>query len=294
LSCALAFVLQAQVFAGETAERFLSSLHVAISGERMTLVWAAPAPELKNVKEFDVKIFAHNADKKALSIKAKERNAPNREITATANKDGVITIAISDKDKTIDFSQLSSGVALTFLAANEGEWKAANFKELLHHETEQVQLLLLHPLAEMGVTIESAPDFPVAMALATTGFSEGDAQTATKVDDLIKKFNAGDDAARTQAASDLRKLYPFAIQHINKLADDAGNDQLQKCLKGVIAAHPAISAWRSYVETNKLHEDRKYLLAILKDVPLFKASARARLALLYGKDYGDDPAAWPK
>jgi hypothetical protein len=145
----------------------------------------------------------------------------------------------------------------------------------------------------MGVTLEPAPDYPVVMALATTGFSEGDQKTAEKVDELIKKLSEGGEAAR-ETTKELIKLFPLAITHITQAAAKAENPEIKNMLEQVVAAHPTIAAWRPYVEKNKLHEDRKYLLGIMSDAPFFKAAARARLAILFGKDYGAEVADWPK
>ena len=296
LGLVLSLCLSAQLFAGEetTKDKFLAPLHIGLSGNHMTLSWSgSPSPDVNNVKDLDVKIFAYHVERKALSLKTKESSAPNRELSVTANKDGVIAIDITDGDKTIDFTQTAGGVSLTFFAANKGSWKAADFKQLLRREAEQVQVLLLRPLSEMGVSIEPSQDFPVVMALATTGFSEGDAKTAEKVDDLIKKLSAGGEAAK-ETTRELIKLFPLAITHITQAADKAENPEVKTALQQVIAAHPTIAAWRPYVEKNKLHEDRKYLLSIMADVPHFKAAARARLAILFGKDYGAEVADWPK
>src|SRR5437762_12309020 len=94
LSCVVFLFIHGWVWAGEPAdEKFLGSMHLALNGERMSLIWTGPSPDIKNVKSFDVKIFANNPEKKALSFKAKERNAPKRDISATATKDGAVSLA---------------------------------------------------------------------------------------------------------------------------------------------------------------------------------------------------------
>jgi hypothetical protein len=68
--------------------------------------------------------------------------------------------------------------------------------------------------------------------------------------------------------------------------------ELKSRLETVASAYPQMVLAREFVLIEKLQEDRAYLLDLLAD-PDYKAGARARLTELYGKDYGEDRAAWP-
>lgn len=170
---------------------------------------------------------------------------------------------------------------------------AENFLELLRKETQKVQTLFLRPLAELGLEPPMSPYLPVAMTLACSGFSAPAPEIAQRADALIAKLGAEDMDVREKATQELIELFPQAIQHLMQARDRTEDAEVRARLSKVAGAHPTIAKARPVVEALKLHEDKAYLLNILKTVPLLKAPARARLAQLYGKDYGEDPGAWP-
>ncbi|MBI3828764.1 MAG: hypothetical protein HY291_04565 [Planctomycetes bacterium] len=169
-----------------------------------------------------------------------------------------------------------------------------NLDALLKSEPGRVQVLFLRAFTDLGVQVAPYKFLPTAMAGAASGFGAAAPEHAKKADELIAKLNSEDAAEREGATADLIRHFPRAVKHIKDIAAKTENAEVKARLAKVVAAHHGIAKILPWVEQQKLHEDRAYLLDMLATVPFFKASARARLAELCGKDYGDDPAAWPK
>ncbi|MCW8133482.1 MAG: hypothetical protein KIS92_24270 [Planctomycetota bacterium] len=170
---------------------------------------------------------------------------------------------------------------------------AAAFEGLLKEAPDKLQIHLLRQLADVGITLPPSRFLPVCMAAATSGFGASSPEAAKQADELIAKLSAEKPEDRDAATGALIRLYPFAVRKLSAAADSAENADVKARLAKVVAAHPGIAKALPWVEAQKLHEDRAYLREILARVPFFKAAARQRLAELYGKDYGDDAAAWP-
>lgn len=203
------------------------------------------------------------------------RNAEDRAVRYLQDPKGAATLVVMDDEKPVEFT-------------------AANFTDLLRKHPAQTQVKLLRPLSEAGIALPMHPLLPPVMAAATTGFGEAAAEHAAQADALIAKLADADAAVAEEATGALVKLYPFAVQHVRAAEAKAENAKTKRRLQVVIAAHPTITQAMPFVEAKKLHEDKAYLLDLLANVPFFRKSARARLAVLYGKDYGDDAANWPK
>jgi len=184
-------------------------------------------------------------------------------------------------------------VSLTSVLGDEVESLVAkNFTELLKKHPGKVQVLLFQSLRAFGPNEPLSPWLPPVMALACTGFGPAPAEIVKKADALIAQLGSDDPITREQATRDLIKLYPQAVHHVSQAAEKSEDAEVKMRLGQVLAAHPTIARTRDYVVKNKLHEDKTYLREILGGVPFFKAAARERLTQLYGKDHGDDPAAW--
>ena len=140
-----------------------------------------------------------------------------------------------------------------------------------------------------------APDrcLPEVMAAATSGFGAAAPEIAREADGWIKKLADKDVEVRDKAGESLAWLYLRAIRHIEDALAVVTDPEARGRLRFVIGSRPDIRDAVAYVKAAGLHEDRAYLLDVLGRVPSYRACARARLAELCGKDYGDDPSAWP-
>jgi len=171
---------------------------------------------------------------------------------------------------------------------------APDFASLLRQEPSKVQTLLFRPLGALGIEPPLNPYYPPVMAAACTAFSAPVPEVAQKADALIKKLADDDMEVREKATQELTEIFPLAIRYLTEAAEKAEDPETKMRLRKVVASHPALPKAKAYVVEKKLHEDKAYLAEILATVPFYKAAARARLAELYGKDYGDDPKAWPE
>lgn len=169
-----------------------------------------------------------------------------------------------------------------------------NLDALLKSEPGRVQVIFLRAFTDLGVRLAPYKFLPTAMASATSGFGAAAPEHAKKADELIAQLSSEKAEDRDAATTDLIRHFPLAVKHIKDVAEKTENTEGKARLAKVIAAHPGIVKILPWVEAQKLHKDRAYLLDLLANVPFFKASARARLTEVCGKDFGDDPAAWPK
>ena len=207
-------------------------------------------------------------------------------------------LQIEFRDKSANFKIEQKPDGTTTLDARRGsqeiDLKAASFIALLKSDADKAQIFFLRPLADLGITLPPHRYLPPVMAVATGAFDPPPPEVAKKADELIAALAADDMDVRENACRELIALFPRAIFHISQAVEKAQDAEVKACLNSVVAAHPGIAKARAFVEKEKLHENREYLLDLLANVPFFKAAARARLAVLLGKDYGDDAAQWPK
>ncbi|MCZ7645109.1 MAG: hypothetical protein M5U26_07465 [Planctomycetota bacterium] len=169
-----------------------------------------------------------------------------------------------------------------------------DFVDLVKKQADQAQVRVLRPLTDLGLRIAPDPYLPPVMAVATSAFSAPAAELAAQVEAQLVKLRSDDNDEREAATLALVRLYPVAIHMLDRALERAEDMEVKLRLQRVAAAHPTIKALKAYVEEKKLQDDETYLLDLFANVPFFKAAARARLAALYGKDYGDDPETWPK
>lgn len=159
-----------------------------------------------------------------------------------------------------------------------------NMDALLKSAPDKVQIHFLHPLADLGIVFPPSPYLPTVMAAATSGFGAAAPKIAKHADKWITKLNSDDGDAREEATRELIQLFPLAVRHILKAAEQAKDPESKARLSKASGAHPNIAKALAYVEKEKLHENRAYLLDIMAHVPFFKTAARTRLAELHGKD----------
>jgi hypothetical protein len=171
---------------------------------------------------------------------------------------------------------------------------AENFAALLRREPNLVQGAFFRPLGKLGIAPPLNRHLPPVMAAATSGCAPPAAEVKARIDALMPRLGAEDMETREKATQELIELFPLAAQYVTDAAAHAEDPEVRMRLNRAVAAHPTIAKARAYVEENKLHQDRAYLLDILANVPFLRPAARARLAVLYGKDYGDDPQSWPR
>jgi hypothetical protein len=169
-----------------------------------------------------------------------------------------------------------------------------NLDALLKFEPGRVQVLFLRAFTDLGVRLAPYKFLPTAMASATSGFGAAAPEHAKKAEELIAKLSSEKAEDRDAATTDLIRHFPLAVKHIKDAAEKTADPEVKARLAKVIAAHPGIAKILPWVKEQKLHEDRAYLIDLLENVPFFKASARARLTEVCGKDFGDDPAEWRK
>ncbi len=263
--------------AEEPAPSILNALHLEIVNEHLTASWTGASPGTTS-KNFEFRAFIHNPDKHFLNVKVVEKEAPHRQLNLVS-KDGDIqelTLTTLDAKEVLSLTQNENGASLAPLG-NSPPFHAGSFRDLMRQNTGPVQSGLLHPLAELGVTIELSPDLPVVMALAASGYSAADPAIVAKINALLPQLTDKDEVVSSKAKADLNKLFPLAIKHLTGLAKSTTDAALKAQLESMIAAHPGIAKAREYVEKNQLQNKRDYLKSIVDGVPLLKDAAAMRL-----------------
>jgi len=235
---------------------------------------------------------------KVRKVELKEGMA--REFSLAADPDGQLTLKI--------FSGTAAHAALLVQTPKDGIrlmivrgynplvlfLRAKSFDDLLKQAPDQIQLGFIRPLAEIGIQMPPSPNLPAVMARATSGYSDPPFEIARQVAPAIRQLSLDDADARDAATLDLIKLFPLAVKQITDAAASTPDRETELRLRRVIAAHPGIAKFKEYVEAEKLQENKAYLLDLFTNVKFFKESARQRLIAVYGHDYGNDPANWPR
>ncbi|MBE7466198.1 MAG: hypothetical protein HS116_22205 [Planctomycetes bacterium] len=187
------------------------------------------------------------------------------------------------------------GQGLTLVTEGQEErFEAPDFQTLLMRDTARVQVNLLRPFTDAGIGLAPNAYWPPAMAIAVTGFAPPAPELAPRLEALIQRLQSEKGEDRDAATAELIKLYPLGVKFLDDAAAKADAPESKIRLQRVLAAHPTIQQLKPWVAEQKLHENRAYLMDLFVNAPLFKTAVRVRLAELLGKDYGDDPAAWPK
>jgi hypothetical protein len=233
--------------------------------------------------EFTVKLVEKVGDGRLLSVEDDEQTGLTVRLSNPAAKTSLLLV------------QSTQGpVSLVCFRGKESTVVGAeDFATLLRQEPSKVQTLVFRPLRALGIEPPLNPYYPPVMAAACTAFSPPAAETTQKVDALIKKLADDDMDVRDKATQDLTELFPLAIRYVSEAAEKTQDPEAKTRLQRVVAAHPGIGKAKAYALEHKLHEDKAYLLEIMGSAPFFKTAARVRLSELYGKDFGEDPRAWP-
>jgi hypothetical protein len=242
-------------------------------------------------------VFANiGADDSGQFVALRELKGPNRKLIIRVDPILGLSVGFITSPFNVAFSQMPGGPATLSVRMRDASTiscAAADFESLLKAHADKLQIYFLRPLADMGVQIAPHKYLPPVMAAATVGYSRPPPDLAKQATDLIAKLSAEKPEDRDAAAADLTKLYPRAIFTILE-AEKTAEGEVKARLQKVIAAHPGIAKARAFVEKEKLHEDRAYIIDIFATVPFFKDAAHARLITLYHNvDYGDDPKSWP-
>jgi hypothetical protein len=233
-----------------------------------------------------------------LDFSIAEKVRPKRKLTLAYKYECELSLRleISESKQLCDLRQEKNGHIFLDLTRDgkRTSYEAPTFDALLKQAPDQIQLGFIRPLAEIGIQMPTTPYLPVVMARATSGYADAAPEIGAQVAADIRKLSLDDADARDAATLALIKLFPLAVKQIAD-AEAAMPDQEAKLrLQRVIAAHPGIAKFKTYVETEKLQDNKAYLLDLFANVKFFKQSAHQRLIALYGNDYGDDPANWPK
>lgn len=233
----------------------------------------------------------------SVALRLVEREGARRTLDLEEAPDRGLSLRLDDPEAGVSFILMTFADGRVSFVGRAGVTASAlseaNFATLLWTAPEELSTHLLRPLAQLGLSL--APDrcLPEAMAAATSGFGAAAPETAREADAWIARLSEDEVEAREEASTALHALFPRAIRHLEDALARATDAEVQDRLRAVIAARPDIAAALAYVKETRLHEDHAYLLEILGRVPSCRASARTRLAELYGSDFGDDPSAWP-
>jgi hypothetical protein len=234
--------------------------------------------------EFALKLIEKTGDGRILCFENDEQTGLTIRFANTATKTSLLLVQSAQGPVSL----------VSFQGKEATVVSAPDFATLLRQEPSKVQTLFFRPLRALGLEPPLNPYYPPVMAAACTAFSAPAPEIARKAEALIKKLADDDMEVREKATQELSELFPLAIRRLTEAAGKAEDPEVQMRLRKVVASHPGIPKAKAYVEEKKLHEDKAYLTEIFATVPFFRAAARARLAELYGKDYGDDPQAWPE
>lgn len=240
---------------------------------------------------------SYDPDKKILVLHLAEKAGGERMFAIETQAQGGMSIRIENRSKGLSVV-LAQGAAgqVAFVATLNGQLTTlgeVSFGALMRKNPDTVQNLFLHPLADMGIVLGPSPELPAVMAAAISGFSAPASETARRVGVLLKDVGDEDMETRQKATAALIDIFPLAIRQVTQASEKTGDAEVTMRLRRVLAAHPGIARALPFVKEKRLHTNREYLLEIMAQAPFFKAAARARLAELCGKDYGDDAAAWP-
>ena len=241
-------------------------------------------------------VYELNRQKREFNLRFKEERVLEYNLSITQSLN-ILLIHFENLNANGGFNFTQKPHGEVELSYDKGATKAfvrgENLRDAIQKHAAEIQMNFLRPLADAGVQIALSIDLPVVMAAATTGFSEPLPEIAKKADALISAIAISATAEeRARAVTELTRFYPQAIYHVFQASEKETNPDLKTVLKRVIAAHPGIIRAVPFVLAKKIHEDRAYQFDLFEHAPLFKDAARARLAVLLGKDYGDNPDAW--
>lgn len=287
------------VSAGEAGDpvRKLMAMAVSAAGGKFTGMTSEGQNEIYEA-ETACGLIGSAADGEDYTLQIAEKTGEKRKFVARWSKTAGLSVLLVRpvRESYVCLMQSSAGPVRLLVSLGDALLvkDAADFDGLLKAVPDKLQIHLLRPLADFGIALPPSRYLPTVMAAATSGFGAAAPGHARKADELIARLASEKQEERDAATSELARHFPFAVRHISAAADKTDAPETKARLAKVIAAHPNIAKVASWVQDQKFHEDRAYLLDLLANAPFFKAAARQRLSELYGKDHGDDPAAWPK
>lgn len=292
----LASVPLAEGEAGDPVRK-LMALAVGAAGGRFTGTTREGQDETYEA-EAACGLISSAADGDAYTFQIAEKAGEKRKLAVRWSKAAGLSVLLvrPTRESHVSLTQSATGPARLLVSLGDVLLvkDAVDFDGLLKAVPDKLQIHLLRPLADFGIALPPSRYLPTVMAAATSGFGAATSEHARKADELIAKLASEKPEERDAASAELARHFPFAVRYISAAAAKADAPETKARMEKVIAAHPNIAKVTPWVQDQKLHEDRGYLLDLLAHAPLFKAAARQRLAELYGKDHGDDPAAWPK
>ena len=237
-----------------------------------------------------------NSTTHEFALKFVEKIGSRRLVALSDDKHMGLSIHFANNAKEFGFVFVQSPHGPAVLSAYRGMKTASlggqNFLEMLRKDPKTMMEFFVEPLMEVGLDLPFSKTHPAVMSMVANGFNAStDAELKKTVEAAAKALEDDEQDVREKGQKDLTALFPNAIFEIAQLRDAAQDPEVKKRLSNVIDAYPDLQLAREYILIEKLHENRAYLIELLKNEK-YKTGARTRLAALVGKDYGDDPAAW--
>ena len=240
--------------------------------------------------------LAINMNAREFELKFSEKLGSKRVLSVSDDKQMGFSIHFANAAKASGFVFLQAPGGPACLASYNGKngvsLSAENFIELLHKDPKGVEENFIKPLMNLGLDFPFSRNHPAVKHVVAQGFNPAPAEMQAKVQALLKTLGDDDQDVREKAFKDLVPLYPEALFEISEALAGTHDPEVKKRLENVASTYPTLQMAREFVLLEKLNENREYLLELLKE-PTYKDGARQRLTALVGKDYGDDPAAWP-
>ena len=238
-----------------------------------------------------------NMNSHEFETRLSEKIGSKRVLAVSDDKQLGFSIRYANASKNCGFSFIQSPAGPVSLAAYDGKkgiaFTGEDFLDLLHKDPQGTQQYFIKPLMGLGLDFPFSRNHPAVKAFVATGFNAAAPDVAAKVQGLLKTLEDEDQDVREKAFKDLLPLYPQAIFELSEALKTTQDPEVKRRLETIAGNYPDLQLAREFVLLEKLHENREYLTSLLKD-PAYKAGVRARLTTLAGKDYGEDPAAWPK
>ena len=237
-----------------------------------------------------------NMNSHEFETRMSEKIGSRRVLAVSDDKQLGFTIHYANASKACGFIFVQSPLGPVSLAAYDGKKGIAltgeDFIDMLHKDPKTTLDYFIKPLMGLGIDFPFSRNHPAVKSFVSMGFNAAAPDVAAQVKTLLKTLEDEDQDVREKAYKDLLPLYPQAIFELSEALKTSQDPEVKRRLEGIAGNYPDLQLAREFVLLEKLQDDREYLIGLMKD-PTYKAGARARLTTLLGKDYGDDPAAWP-
>ena len=239
-----------------------------------------------------------NSDTSVFDMKLAEKTGSRRTLDISDSRQTGLTVHYANGARELGYVFLQSPHGPAVLAAYHGKRTASlagdNFLDLYRKDPGATMEFFIRPLMDLGVDLPFSQNHPAVMSVVAFGFNAStDPELKARMDALAKALADDELDVRIKAQKDAVALYPSAIFEFTQLRDTTQDPETRKRINTVIDGYPALQLAREFATVEKLQDNRDYLRELLGKEK-YRAGARARLTSLYGKDYGDDPAAWPK